>query len=356
MAAPETERVPSWYLTLAAYAWRFLAIAAAGWILLYLIVRLRLVFIPIFVALLICSILIAPVKWLRDRGWRPLLATWTVLLASGLVVAGIFAAIVPLFVDQLSNLGQDLREGTDRVLEWLAEGPLELSEQEVDDYLERAGDQLRQNSSVITGGVVSGVTKTGEFLTGLLLTLVLLFFFLKDGDKIAAWSLRQFSNEKRPHIAEMGRRGFATLASYARGTAIIALVDGVLIGLALFIVGSPLALPLGVITFFASFFPIVGAVVAGIIAALVTLVTNGLGDALIIAAVIVAIQQIEGDVLQPVVMGRMVRLHPLAILLALAVGGILAGIAGAFVAVPIAAVAATIGQYLKTMDGESASS
>jgi putative heme transporter len=350
MAAPESDRIPSWYLTLAAHAWRFVAIVVAGWVLLYVIVRLRLVFIPVLVALLIASILIAPVTWLRDHGWRPLLATWTVLLASGLVIVGIFAAIVPIFVDQLSNVGQDFRDGADQVLKWLAEGPLEISEQEVDDYLERAGDQLRQNSSVITGGVVSGVTKTGEFLTGLLLTLVLVFFFLKDGAQIAGWFLRQFSNEKKPHIAEMGRRGFATLASYARGTAIIALVDGVLIGLALVIVGSPLALPLGVITFFASFFPIVGAVVAGIIAALVTLVTNGPADALIITAVIIAIQQIEGDVLQPIVMGRMVRLHPLAILLALTAGGILAGIAGAFVAVPVAAVAATVGQYLKSLD------
>jgi len=350
MAEPESDRIPSWYLTLAAYAWRFVVIVLAGWVLLYVIVRLRLVFIPVLVALLIASILIAPVTWLRNRGWRPLLATWTVLLASGLVIVGIFAAIVPVFVDQLSNLGQELRESADRVLEWLAEGPLEISEQEVDDYIDRAGDQLRQNSSVITGGVVSGVTKTGEFLTGLLLTLVLVFFFLKDGEQIAGWFLRQFSSDKKPHIAEMGRRGFATLAAYARGTSIIALVDGVLIGLALLIVGSPLALPLGVITFFASFFPIIGAVVAGIIAALVTLVTNGPADALIITGVIIAIQQIEGDVLQPIVMGRMVRLHPLAILLALTAGGILAGIAGAFVAVPVAAVVATIGQYLKSLD------
>jgi putative heme transporter len=354
MPAPETERVPSWYATLASYAWRFVAIVAAGWVLLYLIVLLRLVFLPVFVALLIASILTAPVGWLVKRGWKPLLATWTVLLGSALLVVGIFAAIIPSFVDQLGNLGRDLRDGADRVLEWLAQGPLELSEQEVDDYLQRAGDQLRANSSAITGGVVSGVTKTAEFLAGFLLMLVLLFFFLKDGEKIAGWFLRQFSDEKRPHVAEMGRRGFATLASYARGTAIIALVDGVLIGIALFIVGSPLALPLGVITFFASFFPIVGAVVAGIIAALVTLVTNGLGDALIITGVIVAIQQIEGDVLQPVVMGRMVRLHPLAVLLALASGGIIAGIAGAFVAVPIAAVAATIGNYLKSLDRAAA--
>ncbi|MGH2735212.1 MAG: AI-2E family transporter, partial [Actinomycetota bacterium] len=225
MATRESRAVPSWYESLASYAWRFLAIVVAGYILLFLIVRLRLVFLPIFVALLIASVLGAPVRWLKERGWRPLLATWTVLLGTTLVIVGIFALIVPSFFDQLDDLGQELEQGADRVVRWLAEGPLGISEQQIDDYIDRAADQVSQNSSVITGGVVSGVTKTGEFLAGGLLTFVLLFFFLKDDERIGGWILNQFSDDKKPHVAEMGRRGFTTLAAYARGTAIIALVD-----------------------------------------------------------------------------------------------------------------------------------
>jgi predicted PurR-regulated permease PerM len=342
--------VPSWYATLASYAGRFLLIVAAGYVVLYLVVRLRVVFLPIFVALVIASVLVTPVRWLTEKGWKPLLATWTVLLLTSLMIVGIFTLIVPAFVTQVDNLGQRIEQGADRLLQWLVAGPLGLSERQIDDYIQRAGEQIRQNSSVITGGVLSGVLNTVEFLAGAILMLVLLFFFLKDGESIGGWVLRQFSDRTKPHMREMGHRAFATLAAYARGTSIIALVDAVLIGVALVIVGNPLAFPLGVITFFASFFPIVGAVAAGAIAALVTLVSNGLPKALIITGVIVAIQQIEGDVLQPVVMGRLVRLHPVAILLALTSGGILAGIAGAFVAVPIAAVVSNVGHYLKTLD------
>ena len=342
--------MPSWYVTLASYAWRFLVIAAAVVVLGYVVVKLRLVFIPMFVALLVASILQPAAEWLRSRGWPPLLAAWTVLLGSILVIVAIFAAIVPAFVRELDNLGRELEQGFDRVVRWLGEGPLNVTEQQVDGYIERGVEQLRDNIGIVGGGVFSGVVKTGEILAGVLLAFVILFFVLKDSDKITSWLGRQLSDDKRPHASEMGRRAWATLSAYARGTAIIALVDAVLIGLALVLIRNPLALPLAVITFFAAFFPIVGAVVAGIIAALVTLVTNGLSDALIVTAVIIAIQQIEGDVLQPVVMGRLVRLHPLVILLALTGGAILAGIAGAFVAVPLTAVGAAVGSYLRTLD------
>ena len=347
---PDSWRVPSWYAALAAYAWRFLVIAAAVFALAYVVVLLRLVFIPVFVAILVASIMNPAVVRLRARGWRPLPATWAVLLSTLLALAGIIALIVPAFVRELDDLGRQLELGFDRVVRWLGEGPLNVTEQQVDAYIDRGIDQLQANAGIIGGGVFSGVVKTGEIVAGILLTFILLFFFLKDSATITSWIGRQLSEDRRVHADEMGRRAWATLSAYARGTAIIALVDAVLIGVALVIIGNPLALPLGVITFFASFFPIVGAVLAGIIAALVTLVTNGFTDALIVTAVIVAVQQIEGDVLQPMVMGRLVRLHPLVILLALTAGAILAGIAGAFVAVPLTAVGASVGSYLKTLD------
>ncbi|MGH2790185.1 MAG: AI-2E family transporter [Actinomycetota bacterium] len=326
----------------------YLLLALAGMLaLLYLIVRLRILMIPIFVALLITTLLAPPVQKLRERGWKPLLATWTVLLASILLLTAIFAVLVPQFTSQIDEMRTSAREGFDEVVTWLGEGPLELSEQEISNYLDQAGQRIQENSEQITGGVLAGAIKTFEFIAGILLVLVLVFFFLKDGPEIADWFRRQVKRDNRPHVEEMGRRAWSTLSAYVRGTAIIALVDAVLIGLALALVGNPLWIPLGVLTFFGAFFPIVGAVVAGALAALVTLVTNGFTPALIITGVIVAIQQIEGDVLQPIVMGKAVRLHPVVILMALTAGGVLGGIPGAFVAVPVAAVASNVGNYVK---------
>lgn len=342
--------VPRWYDTLAAYCWRAVVIALAGLALVWLVVRLRLVFLPAFVALLLATLLAGPVGALKRRGLPPLAATWAVLIGTVVLLAGVVAVLVPPFISQLSDLGTQLQRGADTVLRWLAEGPLQLSREEIDSYLQRAREQLQANAGAITGGVLAGVTKTVEFLAGVLLAAVLTFFFLKDGERMWAWVVERFGEPKRTHVAELGRRAAATLTGYVRGVAIIALVDAVLIGAALLVVGNPLWLPLTVITFFGAFFPIVGAVVAGVVAALVTLVTNGFVPALVITGVIVVVQQVEGDVLQPVVMGRAVRLHPVVILLALTAGGILAGIAGAFVSVPLAAVAASAGNYLSTLE------
>ena len=321
---------------------------AGALVLMYLVVRLKIIFIPVFVALLITTLLAPLVERLRTRNWKPLLATWTVLLGGLLLLTGVFALLVPQFTGQFDEMKQSATEGFDEVVTWLAEGPLEISEQDLDRYLEQASESVQENSEQITGGVVTGVTVTFEILAGILLVFVLVFFFLKDGPEIADWFRRQTARRNRSHLDEMGRRAWSTLTGYVRGTALIALVDAILIGLALAIVGNPLWIPLGVITFFGAFFPIVGAVLAGVLAALVTLVTNGVTPALIIAGVIVLIQQIEGDVLQPLVMGKAVRLHPLVVLVALTAGGVLGGIAGAFVAVPVTAVGATVGNYMRT--------
>jgi len=327
----------------------YLILTIAGFLaVLYLIVRLKIIFIPVFVALLITTLLAPLASHLRARGWRPLLATWTVILGSLLAVSGVVALLIPQFTGQFDEMKDRATQGFDDVVKWLGEGPLGISEQDLDRYLEQATQRIQENSDQITGGIVTSLTVTLEFIAGILLVFVLVFFFLKDGDLIWEWLKRQVNRNNRKHVDEMGRRAWFTLTGYVRGTAVVALVDAVLIGVALLLVGNPLWLPLAVITFFGAFFPIVGAVVAGAIAALVTLVTNGLTDALIITGVIVLIQQIEGDVLQPVVMGKAVRLHPVVILIVLTAGAILGGIAGAFVAVPAAAVASTVGNYLKS--------
>ena len=177
--------------------------------------------------------------------------------------------------------------------------------------------------------------------------LVITFFFVKDGKQMWEWVTKHFDDSRRKDVREIGMRSWATLGAYIRGTALIALVDAVLIGIALIIVGVPLVVPLMLITFIGGFFPVVGAFTAGLVAVLVALASGGFFDALIIGAVITLIQQLEGDLLQPLILGRAVKLHPVVVLLSLTAGGILAGVAGAFLAVPTAAVAATIGNYLR---------
>ncbi|MGH2698950.1 MAG: AI-2E family transporter [Actinomycetota bacterium] len=348
MATKENRLVPEPLQRAGLWSAYFLLTVAALLVVLYLIVRLKIIFIPVFVALLITTLLSPLVARLRSRGWRPLVATWTVLLGAILLLAGVIALLVPQFTGQFDEMKQSATEGFDDIVTWLGEGPLRIEEQELERFQEQATEQIQQNSDQITEGVVSGVTATFEFVAGILLAFVLVFFFLKDGPEIWDWVKRQTAQRHRAHVDELGRRAWSTLTGYVRGTAVVALVDGVLIGLALLLVGNPLWIPLAVITFFGAFFPIVGAVVAGALAALVTLVTNGVTPALIITGVIVLIQQVEGDVLQPVVMGKVVRLHPIVILVVLTAGGILGGIAGAFVAVPVAAVMATVGNYVRT--------
>ena len=347
MATQENHLVPLPLKRTGLWSAYFLLSVAGFLAILYLIVRLKIIFIPVFVALLITTLLAPLGSYLRARGWRPLPATWTVILGSLLLVSGVVALLIPQFTGRFDEMRTRATEGFDDVVLWLGEGPLSISEQELDRYIEQATERIQENSDQITGGIVSSLTLTFEFIAGILLVFVLVFFFLKDGPEIWDWTKRQASRRNREHIDEMGRRAWSALTSYVRGTAVIALVDAILIGVALLLVGNPLWIPLAVITFFGAFFPIVGAVVAGVIAALVTLVTNGVADALIITGVIVLIQQIEGDVLQPVVMGKAVRLHPIVILVVLTAGAILGGIAGAFVSVPATAVAATVGNYMK---------
>ena len=347
--------VPRPLAALSALAWRFLVVVAAAYVVVWLLVKIRLVVIPVIIALLISTLLVPLAARLRQRGVPRLVAAWAVILASLLLLTGVIAVLAPQVSDQIGELGQSVRRGFEQVLAWLVDGPLNLTRAQLDRYVDRAIDRLRANSSTLTSGVVAGAVAAVEIVTGLLLTIVLVFFFVKDGDNMFAWITKQFRGHNRHHVHAIGERAWNALSAYVRGTAIIALVDAVLIGIALVIVGVPLVIPLMVLTFFGAFFPLVGAVVAGAVAALVALVSTGPLDALLVAGAVTIIQQVEGDVLQPVVLGRAVKLHPVVILLALTAGAVVAGIAGAFLAVPVAAVATTVGNYAKTQVREASS-
>jgi putative heme transporter len=342
----EGVRVSPAFAKVAAYSWRFVVIAAAAYVIVYGLVQLRLIVLPVIIAIFLSTILAPPTQWLTHRGLPRLLSTWLVFAGSILVLAGLFALIAPQVAGELGQMGEDIKTGSEELIEWTSEGPLNISEEEIQSFVDQAGQRLRDNSSTLTQGALAGAIKIVELIAATILMLVLTFFFIKDGRQMWEWVVNHLREDQRKDAHEMGKRAWTTLGAYIRGTALIALVDAVLIGLALLIVGVPLVVPLMLLTFFGGFFPVVGAFTAGLVAVLIALATSGFLDALIIAIVITAIQQIEGDLLQPLILGRAVKLHPVVVLLSLTAGGILAGVAGAFLAVPIAAVASTLGNYL----------
>ncbi|HZD03069.1 MAG TPA: AI-2E family transporter [Actinomycetes bacterium] len=337
--------VPPWLARSAAVSWRLLVVAGAVAVVAAALVYLRLVVLPVVVALFLATLLAPPVRWLRAHGWPPLAATWTVIAAALLLAVGLGAVLAPQIGPQFGTLRDQVGEGLDDVQRWLREGPLHFSESQLSELLARARQEVQANSAGLTRGVLTGATLAVEVVTGALLSLVLTFFFVKDGERIGNWIARH-TGSRSEELREVGRRAFDTLGAYLRGVALVGLVDAVLIGIGLAVIGVPLAVPLAFLVFLGAFFPIVGAFVSGVFAALVALVSKGVVAALIIVAITVAVQQLEGHVLAPVVLGRAVKLHPVVILLALTGGGVVGGIAGAALAVPAVAVATSVASYL----------
>jgi putative heme transporter len=348
---PPVERqrpdVPPALARLAAWSWRLLVVGAAAGLVVYLLVLLRVVVLPVILALFLATLLVPLVKWLEAHGWPHLGAVLAVFAAAVLAIAAIIAGFVPLIGNELGTLGDRVDQGIREINEFIASRPFGLTEEDLNRYLDQARQQLSENSSGITRGAVRGATLLGEIITGLILTLFLTFFFVKDSERFTRWILDFAGRSRAGHLREVGRRSATTLSSYLRGQATVGLIDGVFIGIGLAIVGVPLVVPLAFLTFIAAFLPLVGAFVAGALAALVALVTKGLTAALIVVGITVLVQQVEGHVLAPLLLGRAVALHPVVIILALAAGGILGGIIGAFLAVPIAAVVTAVGTYLR---------
>ncbi|MDE0802531.1 MAG: AI-2E family transporter [Acidimicrobiales bacterium] len=307
-------------------------ILAVIWVLL----ELRVVTVPLFVALLATTVLQVPRRALQRRGWPPLVATWVVLLGAVAVVAGAVAALVPAFLAQTDELGQRVDEGIAEIEEWLETGPLGIEDPDLRAALDGAVDRVLDSGP---GVLVDGVTIAAEVLAGALLAVVMTFFFVKDGPRITEWVTEQLPARRRDDARRAGVAAWGALSAYVRGTVVVGVVNGTVIGIGLALLGVPLALPLAVITAVSAFFPLIGAVVAGGLAALVALVTGSVVEALIVVALTVVVQQIEGDVLSPVVMGKALQLHPLVILVALTIGAVTAGILGAFLAVPLTGVA-----------------
>lgn len=344
--APAEPRVPDGLRTATAYSWRLLVVAAAVAVTAFALSHVALVVLPVIGALLLATFLEPPAAWLKGRGVPDALASLVTVLGGLAVLAGIGVVIVPPLVGAVDDLSGELTEAIDAAEDWLLTGPLELSQEQLRNGVDQAADQLRDSVGTITDQVVSGAILVAEVMAGIALTIVLLFFFLKDGPRMWEWIVGLFA-ARRQEVDDLGRRAWVALGGFIRGQTLVALVDAVFIGLALLIIGIPLVLPLAVITFFGAYIPIVGAFVSGLLAVLVALVSEGLLAAVLALAAIILVQQVEGNVLQPVIVGRAVSLHPVAVLLAVTTGGVLYGIIGAFLAVPLTAVAATIGGYMR---------
>jgi predicted PurR-regulated permease PerM len=305
--------------------------------------RLLLAVLPVVVAVLLATLLAPPARRLERQGLRPAPAATLVVLLAAIFLVGLLALVIPAFVGQAADLGSNLEAGTRKVARLLE--PLGVTAAEVDRAIDQGIEDLDSSRGQIAGGVLTGALMLTQWAAAALLTLVLTFFFVKDGARLWSWVVCFFHDDKRPYVSEVGERAWSVLSAYVRGVVVVALVDATLIGLVLVVLGVPLAVPLIVLTFLAAFFPIIGSVLAGVAAVLVALVANGLATAVAVGAAIVAIQQLEGNVLYPVLVGRRLSLHPVAILLALTAGGILGGVAGAFLAVPVAAVGAAILEF-----------
>lgn len=302
----------------------------------FALTRLSLVVIPVLLALILAAAIAPFVNWLRRKGWPGALATGVSFLLLLGVFGGLITGIVFAIRSEWSTLVDQAAAGFNQLYELIQNGPFTIDASAIEDARDAVLDFA--TSSAAGSGAIAGLSAAGSFATGFLLMAVVLFYFLKDGDRIWAFMLRWFRGERLEKARLSGARTMEVLGSYVRGTAIVAAVDAVCIGAALFILGVPLALPLSVIVFVGSFIPLVGATAAGILAALIALVANGPVVALIVVVVIIAVNQLEGNFLQPVVMGKTLSIHALVILLALTAGTILAGIIGAILSVPIAAV------------------
>ncbi|WP_017198405.1 AI-2E family transporter [Arthrobacter sp. M2012083] len=300
------------------------------------LLQIRLLVIPVLIALILAAAIGPFVNMLRRRGWRGGLATGVAFLGLLIVLGGVITVIVLSVRSQWDELISQAARGLDELENFLLTGPFPIDREQMNQAREAIVEFAQ--SSQVRSGAVTGLSVVTEFLAGASLVVVILFFFLKDGAKIWEFFLRPFKGTREAKLRRVGKRTMEVLGGYVRGTAIVALVDTVAIGAALLILQVPLAIPLAIIVFIGAFIPLVGATVAGILAALVALVANGPLVALIVIIVVIAVNQLEGDLLQPVVMGKSLELHALVILMALTAGTILAGIIGAVLAVPIAAV------------------
>nr|WP_314843171.1 AI-2E family transporter [uncultured Microbacterium sp.] len=331
------QAVPIGLRVAAGYAWRLLLIAAVAAGFVWLVIELKLLVIPLMVGILITALLWPAFGWmLRHRVPR-----WLAIVVSLLGTAAIVTGLVWLVVWQVRVELPKVQESSARAFQdfqvWLHEGPLSLSDSQISGYLDQGLDFLNEQAQTLLSGALAIGTTLGHVVTGAVLSLFILICLLADGGSIWRWTLKLFPRKARPAVDGAARNGWATIVNYARTQLFVATIDAIGIGLGAFFLQVPLALPVAVLVFLGSFIPIVGAVVTGAFAVFLALIYNGPWIALWMLLVVLAVQQLEGHILQPIMMGSAVKVHPLAVVLVVAGGAMIGGIPGALFAVPLAA-------------------
>ncbi|WP_064440374.1 AI-2E family transporter [Hoyosella altamirensis] len=330
----------------AIWSLRLILFAAAAYIVGWVVGKMWVIALPVALAVIVSTVLWPIAGWLYRHHVPAALASMISLLVAFGVFGGLIASIVPSVVDDAPALAEQAEEGILSIQEWISGPPLNIEPEQLNEYVQAVAGVLQESSDRIASGVFVGIGAATSILITLVLSLVLTFFFLKDGLRFLPWFLRSTGGPGAHHVAEVLRRQWKTLAGFIRAQAIVSFVDAFFIWIGLIVMGVPLANALAIITFIAGFVPIVGAFVAGALAVLVALVANGLVNALIVLGIIVAVQQLESNILQPILQSRSMNLHPVVVLLSVTAGARLFGIVGAFLAVPVAAMVAVAVRYV----------
>jgi len=334
----------------AAWAWRLLVILAAFLALLWVVEKLEVIVVPVLVALLASALLVPVVDWLNERGLPRGAAVTLVLLGGFAILGGILAFVVIQFIEGVPGLTEQVTRSIESTRRWLIHGPAHLRNEQIDNAGTAAIQALHNNQAKLTSGALSTAATVTELVTAAVLVLFTLIFFLYGGRNIWRYVIQIVPSDVRERVHEAGNAGYRSLIAYVRATFLVALTDAAGVGTGLAIMSIPLALPLASLVFLGAFIPLVGALVSGLVAVVVALLTKGIVYALITLGVLIGVNQIEAHLLQPLVMGRAVSIHPLGVVLAISTGGVLAGIVGALLAVPTVAFLNNAMQVLLAKD------
>jgi predicted PurR-regulated permease PerM len=347
-------RIPAGLEIATALAWRLLLLAAALAVIMYVLGLLGRIVVPVVLALIAASLLAPSAHALSRLRWMPhAIATAVVIIGGVAVVGAVFYGVGLAFVSGLPQLSSQLVASVARIQEWLRTGPLGLNNQQFNAIANQILAYLQSSQATLAQSAIGAVSTLGEVLAELLLALFTLIFFVYDGGTVWRFVLKAFPLQARDRADIAGRRAFASLVGYTRATILVAAADAITAGVGLWLIGVPLPVPLAALIFFGAFVPTLGAVVSGIVAVLIALVSGGITEALLVILLLVLVQNLEGYVLQPLLLGRSIKLHPLAVVLPIACGLVLAGIAGALLAVPLVTVIDTgVRSLTRPSDGQ----
>lgn len=343
----ESQQVGRTFDRAAAYAWRLIVIGVVVLAALWVLRELRVVAFPVVVALFVARALSPVAGFLERHRWRRGLAAMASMVLFFAVIGGLLTLATRAFADELRTIRPTISEGFDDLEDWLVEdSPWDVSRSDIDDVRRRSGERFDSLVASSDGSLTSGAVVAGEVVTGAFLAVVLTFFMIRDGRRLADWVSSKAGTRRRQRIDRAMSAAWSTLAGYLRGAAALGVVESIAIGIALLASGASLVAPVMIITFLAAFIPIVGAIGAGLVAVLVALVTGGIGSAVVVALVAVVVQQFDNELLAPLIYSRALNLHPVVILVSVVAGGALFGLAGTVLAVPAVAVATSSGRAL----------